>query len=160
MSKLEQVSILIENLTPEERAQILAQIVALMNVGELGIRHTPGVCGGRARIRDTRIPVWTIVEAKKSGASDLEILRDFPELNAADLTNAMRYYEGHKSEIEQDLQEQERPSFTEGTEEQLPDTSKKEPHTDLQKKLLDGPVMAEEDYLLYQEKKQHFAQWK
>ena len=46
------------------------------------------------------------------------------------------------------------------TEEQLPDTSKNESHTDLQKKLLDGPVMAEEDYLLYKEKKQHFAQWK
>ena len=79
-----------------------------MNVGELGIRHTPGVCGGRARIRDTRIPVWTIVEAKKSGASDLEILQDFPGLTAEDLTNAVRYYEGHKAEIEQDLQEQDK----------------------------------------------------
>ena len=106
MSKLEQVSALIGDLTPEERAQILAQIVALMNVTELGIRHTPGVCGGRARIRDTRIPVWTIVEAKASGASDLEILQDFAGLTAEDLTNAMRYYAGHRAEIEQDLQEQ------------------------------------------------------
>lgn len=105
MSKLELVSTLIEDLTPEERGQILGQIVALMNVSELGIRHTPGICGGRARIRDTRIPVWTIIEAKKSGASDLEILQDFPGLTAEDLTNAVRYYEGHKVEIEQDLQE-------------------------------------------------------
>lgn len=107
MSKLEQVSILIGDLTPEELAQILAQMVALMNVSEPGIRHTPGVCGGRARIRDTRIPVWTIVEAKQSGASDLEILRDFPGLSAEDLTNAMRYYSAHRAEIEQDLHEQE-----------------------------------------------------
>lgn len=107
MSKLEQVSTLIDDLTLEERAQILAQIVALMNVSEMGIRHTPGVCGGRARIRDTRIPVWTIVEIKKAGASDLDILRDFPGLTAEDLTNAMRYYHGHQAEIEQDLKEQE-----------------------------------------------------
>lgn len=32
--------------------------------------------------------------------------------------------------------------------------------TDIQKQLLNGPVMAEEDYVLYKEKKEHFAQWK
>lgn len=38
-----------------------------------------------------------------------------------------------------------------------PDAPDQEPYTDLQKQLLNGPVMAEEDYLLYREKKQHFA---
>lgn len=107
MSKLEQVNVLINELTPEERTQVLAQIVALMNITQLGINHTPGVCGGRARIRDTRIPVWLVIEAKKSGAKDIEILQDFPELTAEDLTNAFRYYEGHQAEIEQDIKEQE-----------------------------------------------------
>ena len=32
--------------------------------------------------------------------------------------------------------------------------------TDLQKQLLHGPVMAEKDYVLYKEKKEHFGQWK
>lgn len=36
----------------------------------------------------------------------------------------------------------------------------KDSYTELQKQLLDGPIMAEEDELLYQEKRQHFAQWK
>jgi hypothetical protein len=33
-------------------------------------------------------------------------------------------------------------------------------YTDLQKQLLNGPVMAEEDYELYKEKKKHFDAWK
>ena len=32
--------------------------------------------------------------------------------------------------------------------------------TPLQKQLLKGPVMDEKDYALFQEKKEHFAQWK
>lgn len=107
MSTLEQVTALIDGLTPEERSKVLAHIVEMMNIRELGIQHTPGVCGGRARIRDTRIPVWIIVEAKKAGASDLDILRNFPSLTAEDLTNAWRYYLGHRPEIDQDLKEQE-----------------------------------------------------
>lgn len=33
-------------------------------------------------------------------------------------------------------------------------------YTQLQKKLLTGPVMANGDYELYLEKKRHFGQWK
>ena len=150
MSKLEQVSTLISSLTPQKRAQILAQIVEMMNVTELGIRHTPGVCGGRARIRDTRIPVWTIVEAKNAGASDLDILSDFPSLTAEDITNALRYYQGHQAEIEQDLKQQEQTAAT--------PHDKAPKYTPLQNKLLNGPVMANEDYELYLEKKKHFDQ--
>jgi len=64
------------------------------------------ICGGKARIRNTRIPVWTIIEAKKSGATDIEILQDFEGLTVEDMANASRYFEGHKEEIEQDLAEQ------------------------------------------------------
>lgn len=106
MSKLEQASALIAELSVEEQAQILAGLVRLMNLTNIGIQHTPGVCGGKARIRNTRIPVWTIIEAKKSGATDIEILQHFESLTAEDLANALRYFEGHKGEIEQNLAEQ------------------------------------------------------
>ena len=72
----------------------------------MGITHTPGVCGGRACIRDTRIPVWSILEAKKMGANDLELLQSFQGLNAEDITNAMRYYHGHKDEVDADISDQ------------------------------------------------------
>ena len=107
MTKLEQTSALIAELTAEEKALLLAEILRSFNIPVSGISHTPGVCGGRACIRDTRIPVWTIVEAKRMGATDLDLLKSFQGLTAEDITNAMRYYEGHKDEIEADIADQE-----------------------------------------------------
>lgn len=64
------------------------------------IQKTAGVCGGNARIRNTRIPVWTIVSFYKLGASDEEILRNYPGLTPADLRLASSYYEQHQDEID------------------------------------------------------------
>jgi uncharacterized protein (DUF433 family) len=64
-----------------------------------GIEKTPGVCGGAARIARTRIPVWQLVEARALGASEAEILVDFPGLRAEDLVNAWCYEKSHREEI-------------------------------------------------------------
>ena len=64
------------------------------------IQKTSGVCGGNARIRNTRIPVWTIVSFYKLGASDEEILRNYPGLTPADLRLALSYYEQNQTEID------------------------------------------------------------
>ena len=71
------------------------------------ITRTPGVVGGRARIRNTRIPVWSVVEAKKMGLADERILEIFPALSLNDIENALQYYATHRAEIEADLAEQE-----------------------------------------------------
>lgn len=42
------------------------------------IRKTPGVVGGDARVRNTRIPVWTLVELKKQGRTEQQLLGDSP----------------------------------------------------------------------------------
>jgi len=34
------------------------------------VQHTTGVCGGNACIRNTRIPVWTLVSLRSQGATD------------------------------------------------------------------------------------------
>ena len=106
MTKLEKTSALIAEMTAEEKAQLLAELLLYFNIPAVGITHTPGVCGGRACIRDTRIPVWSIVEAKQMGATDIELLQSFHGLTAEDITNAMRYYQGHKEEIEADIADQ------------------------------------------------------
>lgn len=106
MTKLEQTSALISELTTEEKIQLLATLLQAFNIPTVGITHTPGVCGGRACIRDTRIPVWAIVEARKMGASDIKLLQTFQGITAEDITNAMRYYEGRKEEIEADIADQ------------------------------------------------------
>lgn len=63
------------------------------------IRRTPGVCGGDACIRMTRIAVWMLEEARRSGVSDADLLSDYPDLTADDLTAAWQYVEEHPDEI-------------------------------------------------------------
>lgn len=67
------------------------------------IEHTEGICGGRARIRSTRIPVWTLVAYRNLGSSDEELLNNYPLLSQLDLETAWNYYEEHLMEIDQDI---------------------------------------------------------
>ncbi|OUL27845.1 hypothetical protein BV378_08810 [Nostoc sp. RF31YmG] len=64
------------------------------------IQKTPGVCGGNARIRDTRIAVWTLVSFRQQGASDEELLRNYPALTPEDLEAVWSYYQEHPQEID------------------------------------------------------------
>jgi uncharacterized protein (DUF433 family) len=49
------------------------------------------VLGGRACIRGLRIPVSVIVSQIAHGATHDEILREYPDLEPADLRQAMEY---------------------------------------------------------------------
>jgi uncharacterized protein (DUF433 family) len=65
------------------------------------IEKTPGVCGGDARIGNTRIPVWLLVLARRQGVADDRLLVDYPSLTPADLDAAWAYYRSQPIEIEQ-----------------------------------------------------------
>jgi uncharacterized protein (DUF433 family) len=71
------------------------------------IQKTPGVCGGRACIRDTRITVWGLVNSRRLGANDAQILENIVGLTPEDLRAAWDYYRQHEDEIDQDIQENE-----------------------------------------------------
>lgn len=71
------------------------------------IRKTPGVCGGRACIRNTRITVWGLVHSRRLGASDEQIINDVVGLTAADLEAAWDYYREHAAEIDSDIRDNE-----------------------------------------------------
>jgi uncharacterized protein (DUF433 family) len=71
------------------------------------IEKTPGVCGGDARIRCTRIPVWLLVEARQIGISEEDLLTNYPSLTPADLALAWEYYEHNKPEIDEALRLQQ-----------------------------------------------------
>jgi uncharacterized protein (DUF433 family) len=87
-------------LSPSEKAQAIQLLVrSLSNVWQ-GIEKTPGVCGGDARIANTRIPIWSLVNYRRLDASDARILQDFPHLKAEDLVNAWGYADAHSEEIE------------------------------------------------------------
>ncbi len=63
--------------------------------------------GGEPRIVRTRIPVWVLVEARRLGSSEADLLRNYPSLRAEDLVNAFGYYRAHRDEIEQQIRENE-----------------------------------------------------
>ncbi len=57
--------------------------------------YQPTICGGEPRIIRTRIPVWILVQARRLGTSEADILKSYPILRAEDLVNAWAYYRGH-----------------------------------------------------------------
>jgi uncharacterized protein (DUF433 family) len=72
------------------------------------IRKTPGVIGGDACLGDRRIAVWMLVQAKRLGLSDEQLLNDFePPLTQAELDAAWDYYEQNRAEIDQAIRENE-----------------------------------------------------
>ena len=74
------------------------------NTEKSWIQKTPGVCGGDACIRDTRIPVWSVVQAQRLGASAQALLTHFvTPLSLADLQAALEYYDEHTEEIDTEI---------------------------------------------------------
>jgi uncharacterized protein (DUF433 family) len=63
------------------------------------IRKTPGVSGGAACVRDTRIAVWTLWRLRELGRTDAQLLEDYPSLTAQDLTAAWEYARQNPAEV-------------------------------------------------------------
>lgn len=72
-----------------------------------GIDKAPGVCGGDACIRHTRIPVWALVQLRQLGTDEADLLRTYPTLTADDLVNAWSYYQSYTEEIDQQIADNE-----------------------------------------------------
>ena len=107
MTTLEKVRELLAELSPGEKAQTIQWLVRDLSNAFPGINHTPNVAGGEACIGHTRIPVWVVVQLRKLGSSDADILRAYPSLHAEDLANAWAYYGARKTEIDQQILENE-----------------------------------------------------
>jgi uncharacterized protein (DUF433 family) len=55
------------------------------------VTFDPQIMGGRACIRGMRIPVATIIAQIAHGATVDEVLSDFPDLERADIQQALEY---------------------------------------------------------------------
>ncbi len=97
LHKLEQQLL---SLSPEEKVQVIQLLAQSLGSNWQGIEKTPRVCGGEARIVKTRIPVWVLVEARRLGYSEADLLASYPSITATDLANAWTYAEAHPDEIE------------------------------------------------------------
>ena len=91
---------IISGLSRRDKSRIYRMLEKELGSSNQGISKDPRVMGGAACIRDTRIPVWMLVQARDFGVTEAELLRNYPALSASDVTNAWNYAKAHKREIE------------------------------------------------------------
>ncbi|MEG4804585.1 DUF433 domain-containing protein [Microcoleus sp. ARI1-B5] len=94
-------------LTPTEKSEAIRLLTQSLSNSWPGITKTPGVCGGDACIAKTRIPVWGLVESRRLGITESELLNDYPHISAADLVNAWSYANANLDEIEAAIKKNE-----------------------------------------------------
>jgi uncharacterized protein (DUF433 family) len=107
MSTLATLEQLLQQLTRAEKAQVLQWVVRDLGDAFPGIESNPGVSGGEPCIVRTRIPVWVLVQARRLGSSEIDLLRAYPALRAEDLANAWAYYRSHPDAIAAQIAENE-----------------------------------------------------
>jgi uncharacterized protein (DUF433 family) len=108
MKTLEQIEQMLPDLTRAEMAELAKKVVQSLGEAMPGIESTPDVCGGEPCIVRTRIPVWILVQSKRLGMSEADILRSYPTLRAEDLANAWAYERSHREEINLQIAENEK----------------------------------------------------
>lgn len=107
MDVLQEVEQLLSKMTRAEKAQVLQWVVRDLGEAFPGIESTPGVCGGEPCIVRTRTPVWVLVQARRLGASEADLLHSYPGMRSEDLASAWAYSRLHRDEIEQQIEENE-----------------------------------------------------
>ena len=108
MKTLEQIEQMLPDLTRAEMAELAKKVVLSLGESVPGIESTPDVCGGEPCIVRTRIPVWILVQSKRLGMSEADILRSYPTLRAEDLTNAWAYERLHHEEMDRQIADNEK----------------------------------------------------
>src|ERR1700730_15838329 len=103
MSAVDDAETLISRMTRGEKALLLQRVARDLGDAYPGIDVIDDVCGGQACIARTRVPVWTLEQARRLGASEVDLLRSSPGLRAADLANAWAYVRAHRDEVDEQI---------------------------------------------------------
>ncbi|CAN5639251.1 DUF433 domain-containing protein [soil metagenome] len=101
VNTLEKAELIIANLPESDKAQLLRWLSKTVKNTFPGIEKNENVAGGTACIRQTRIAVWMLEQARRQGVSEVDLLRNYPTLTAQDLANAWDYVNSHQIEIEE-----------------------------------------------------------
>ena len=67
------------------------------------ITADPEIQGGAAVVRGTRVPVRAIAFYWRESGDKARVLRNYPQLTRETLDEAIRYYEDHRAEIDEEL---------------------------------------------------------
>ncbi len=73
----------------------------------LAVRKTRGILGGEACIRDTRHTVSGLVQWRRLGLTDPQILARHPDLSQSDLDMASAYDDQNREEIDRAIRDDE-----------------------------------------------------
>ena len=95
------------SLSSIERSNLIQFLTHSLEAPWQGICKTPGVMGGEACVRDTRIPVWLLVSYTRLGLSEAKLLDNYPTLTAKDLVNAWSYASAYTDEIDRAVAQQD-----------------------------------------------------
>jgi uncharacterized protein (DUF433 family) len=71
-----------------------------MDATSTRVSKQPNRCGGDACIRETRIPARAVVNLRRLGAGDDDILRAYPSLTPSDLEAAFAYAATNPADID------------------------------------------------------------
>jgi len=107
MNRLQELEELLSAMTRSEKAQVLQWVARDLGDAFPGIESIPDVCGGEPCVVRTRIPGWVLVQARRPGTSEADLLRCYPTLRAEDLANIWAYSRSHRDEIERQIKENE-----------------------------------------------------
>ena len=80
----------------------------MLRTSAASVSKRPDIQGGDACINGTRIPIWVLVNYRRLGVSDAELLRGYPALTAADLEAAWEYAAANSQEIDSAIEENEK----------------------------------------------------
>ena len=97
---IEQAQNLLAQLSPADKARVLAWLAHDLTDAFPGVETQRGVCGGQPCIAGTRIPIWLLVNARRQGLSDAALLHAYPALDAEQLSQAWAYACAHPAEID------------------------------------------------------------
>jgi uncharacterized protein (DUF433 family) len=96
-----------KGLSRAEKAQLLQWAARDLGDAFPGIESNPQISGGEPCIVRTRIPVWILIQARRLGTSEADLLRAYPTLRAEDLANAWAYERSHRKEIDAQIKANE-----------------------------------------------------
>ena len=74
MNTIREAEKLLTAMSRGEKAQMLQWIVRDLGDAFPGIDINPDICGGEACIVRTRIPVWVLVQSRRLGVSEADLL--------------------------------------------------------------------------------------
>jgi uncharacterized protein (DUF433 family) len=104
---LKNAEMMIAGLSLFEKDKLFKKLSKELKGKFIGIEKTPNVMGGSACVRQTRIAVWMLENARRQGVSEAALLLNYPSLTANDLANAWDYVSLNLEEIENDIAENE-----------------------------------------------------